>query len=216
VALRADGRFAISGSNDNTSRVWDLCSGRTMCWLEQHPSSVTPVALSADGRRAVSGSDDNTLRVWDLKEGIEMLTFTTDAEMTASAVAHNNGTILAGDSFGRVHFLEARDYRCFIDRRELPVGEPLDTSLLRALRRSSVLVVLASPVSLDAKSHIPKEIRGFAQVKPEARRKIVPISIGNTIDTAGPECELRKARWTPGEASDDRMVSGLGSGVQSR
>jgi hypothetical protein len=89
--------------------------------------------------------------------------------------------------------LEARDYRCFIDKRELPVGSPLDSSLLRALSRSSALVVVGSPVSLGAKSYVPKEIRGFAQVKPESRRKIVPISIGDTLDTAGPECELRKA-----------------------
>jgi len=77
--------------------------------------------------------------------------------------------------------LEARDYRCFIDRRELPIGSPLDSSLLRALSRSSVLVVVGSPVSRDAKSYVPKEIRGFAQVKPEGWRKIVPISIGNTL-----------------------------------
>ena len=73
--------------------------------LQGHTSWVGAVALSSDGRRAVSGSDDNALRVWDLKDGKELVTFTVDANVSACALAQNNRTIVAGDSFGQVHFL---------------------------------------------------------------------------------------------------------------
>ena len=63
------------------------------------------MAITHDGRRAVSGSRDNTLRVWDLRDGKGLFTLTVDANVTACAVAHDNRTIVAGDSFGRVHFL---------------------------------------------------------------------------------------------------------------
>ena len=65
------------------------------------------MALTPDGRRAVSGSVDNALRVWDLRDGKELVTLTVDGNVTACAcaVAQDNRTIVAGDSFGRVHFL---------------------------------------------------------------------------------------------------------------
>jgi len=69
VALRPDGRRAVSGSQDNTVRVWNLETGECLRVLVGHTGSVYSVALCPDGRRAVSGSQDHTLRVWDLDTG---------------------------------------------------------------------------------------------------------------------------------------------------
>ena len=67
VALSADGRRVVSGSNDGKLSVWDLDGQQQPRVLEGHRGPVGAVALSADGKRAVSGSDDGTLRVWDLE-----------------------------------------------------------------------------------------------------------------------------------------------------
>lgn len=67
VALSADGRRAISGSNDTTLCLWDLESGERVKILEGHTNWVRSVALSADGRQAISASADSTLRLWDLE-----------------------------------------------------------------------------------------------------------------------------------------------------
>jgi small GTP-binding protein len=69
VAMTADGRRAVSGSNDCTVRVWDLDAGTCSAVLEGHKDTVLGVAVAADGRRAVSGSADRTVRVWDLDSG---------------------------------------------------------------------------------------------------------------------------------------------------
>jgi WD40 repeat protein len=71
VALSGDGRRAVSASDDNTLKVWDVESGRELFALEGHSRRVHGVALSGDGRRAVSASDDKTLKVWDLESGRE-------------------------------------------------------------------------------------------------------------------------------------------------
>ena len=69
LAIAADGRTAVSASDDNTLKVWDLGTGRLLRTLEGHESGVWHVAIAADGRTAVSASGDDTLKVWDLGTG---------------------------------------------------------------------------------------------------------------------------------------------------
>jgi WD40 repeat protein len=69
VGVSADGRTAVSGSEDGTVRVWDLAGGRCTAILKVHMSGVLDVAVSADGRTTVSWSHDETVRVWDLASG---------------------------------------------------------------------------------------------------------------------------------------------------
>ena len=105
MAVTPDGRRAISASDDQTLRVWDLDTGKTVRTLQGHSSWVHAVAVTPDGRRAISASDDQTLRVWDLDTGKTVATFTGDSGMWCCAVAPDGVTIVAGEQSGRVHFL---------------------------------------------------------------------------------------------------------------
>ncbi|MEG5200971.1 hypothetical protein QUB69_03605, partial [Microcoleus sp. AT13-A6] len=66
VAVTADGKLVISGSSDNTLKVWDLTTLKELFTLNGHSQWVNAVAVTADGKRAISGSWDKTLKVWDL------------------------------------------------------------------------------------------------------------------------------------------------------
>ena len=66
VAVSADGRMAVSGSDDGTVRVWELAGGRCTAVLEGHTQRIHALAFSADGKFLVSGSEDTSARVWDL------------------------------------------------------------------------------------------------------------------------------------------------------
>ena len=67
--MTPDGRRAVSASNDNTLRVWDLESGACLRTLEGHNDYVGSLGVTADGRRTVSESGYNRSRVWDLEGG---------------------------------------------------------------------------------------------------------------------------------------------------
>ena len=64
----------VSGSWDNTLRVWDATSGEVLLTLEGHGGAVSACAMSPNGMRIVSGSWDNTVRVWDATSGAPLLT----------------------------------------------------------------------------------------------------------------------------------------------
>ena len=68
VAFSPDGRTVLSGSKDNTLKLWDAASGRELHSFPGHSGAVWSVAISPDGRTALSGSDDKTLRLWDISE----------------------------------------------------------------------------------------------------------------------------------------------------
>ena len=70
VAFSPDGRHIVSGSSDQTIRVWDAQAGSQVGNpLQGHTESVNSVAFSPDGRYIVSGSRDQTIRVWDAQRG---------------------------------------------------------------------------------------------------------------------------------------------------
>nr|WP_322679923.1 hypothetical protein [Nostoc sp. DedQUE03]MDZ7975327.1 hypothetical protein [Nostoc sp. DedQUE03] len=105
VAIAPDGKTAVSASNDNTLKQWDLQTGKEISTLTGHNGYVNAVAIAPDGKTAVSASSDNTLKQWDLQTGKEISTFIGDSPINCCAVSPNGLTIIAGESSGRVHFL---------------------------------------------------------------------------------------------------------------
>ena len=74
VALSPDESKIISGSDDNTIRVWDASTGiEILTPLRGHDGSITSIAFSFDGSKITSGLHDRTVRVWDASSGIEIL-----------------------------------------------------------------------------------------------------------------------------------------------
>lgn len=68
VACGKDG-VALSGSDDNTIKLWDMLEGQCRQTLSGHGNTVHALCLSRDGEFAVSASADKTARVWDLGTG---------------------------------------------------------------------------------------------------------------------------------------------------
>ena len=56
----------MSGSYDNTVKIWDAQTGQETLTLKGHSAEVNSVSFSPDGKRIVSGSQDNTLKIWDI------------------------------------------------------------------------------------------------------------------------------------------------------
>ena len=76
LAVTTDGKRVVSGSTDNTLKVWDLESGKCIVTLKGHSGPIFGLALTPGGERVVSGSMDSTLKVWEMLSGHCLATFT--------------------------------------------------------------------------------------------------------------------------------------------
>ena len=68
VALSPNGKYALSGSSDQSAYLWDTNTGQVI-YKFQHQARVIMVALDAKGRYAFTSDSKNTASVWDLKTG---------------------------------------------------------------------------------------------------------------------------------------------------
>ena len=69
MAFSPDGQTALTGSWDNTARLWDVKTGQPRGAALKHDGYVYAVAFSPDGQTALTGSGDKTARLWDVKTG---------------------------------------------------------------------------------------------------------------------------------------------------
>ena len=69
MAFSPDGKQLITGSDDHTTKVWDLANGDCTATLLGHDVGVYSVAFSPAGKQLAIGSKDNSAKVWDLANG---------------------------------------------------------------------------------------------------------------------------------------------------
>ena len=102
VAVSADGKRVVSGSDDGTVKIWDAESGIELHTLSGHSDWVRAVAVSADGKRVVSGGDDKTVKIWDAESGTELHTFGHTDWVRAVAVSADGKKVVSGSDDGTV------------------------------------------------------------------------------------------------------------------
>jgi WD40 repeat protein len=108
VAFSSDGRLAISGSADQTVRLWDAASGKELRCFRGHSDEVLAVAFSTDGKRVVSAGRDRSIRVWDVDKGDLFATLRGHTEAVLSVTLSARGRyVVSGGADGTVRLWDA-------------------------------------------------------------------------------------------------------------
>jgi len=74
VSFSADGRYIVTGSYDDTAKLWEVSTGREIRTFKGHSKPVNSVFFSVDGRYIVTGSWDKTAKLWEVSTGREIRT----------------------------------------------------------------------------------------------------------------------------------------------
>ena len=87
----------LSGSGDNTLKLWDAATGAAAAHLRGALGRGRSVAFSPDGARVLSGSEDKTLKLWDAATGQLLRTFEGHSSwVTSVAFSPDGARVLSG------------------------------------------------------------------------------------------------------------------------
>ena len=98
LEISHDGKMLISGSADQTIKVWDLATGAELKTLTGHTSFVNTLAIAHDDKTLASGGADLTIRLWDLATGKTLSTFVGHTGFINTLHFSHDGQILASGS----------------------------------------------------------------------------------------------------------------------
>ncbi|MFH1266156.1 MAG: WD40 repeat domain-containing protein, partial [Planctomycetota bacterium] len=117
VAYCPDAKRILSGSLDETVRVWDAETGDEVLCLRGHERGVRSVAFSPDRGWIISGSMDQTVRLWDAVSGTELRCLSGHArDVTSVACCPDGRQILSGSLDQTVRLWDSEtgaEVRCF-------------------------------------------------------------------------------------------------------
>ena len=99
VAFAPDGNTLVSGSSDNTIKLWDARSGEVLRTLDGHANEVRSVAFAPDGKTLASGSYDNTIKLWSARSGDLLRTLAGHKWIVHSVAFAPDGKTLASGSW---------------------------------------------------------------------------------------------------------------------
>ncbi|MBI4657388.1 MAG: TIR domain-containing protein [Verrucomicrobia bacterium] len=99
VAFSPEGTRLVSGSWDNSVRLWDVESGACLRVLMGHSNAVWSVVFSPDGTRLASGSWDNSVRLWDTESGACLRVLTGHSHGILSVAFSPDGSRLVSGAY---------------------------------------------------------------------------------------------------------------------
>lgn len=100
---RSSEQVVISGSLDNTIKVWSLETGECLQTLFGHVQGIWTLAY--DKLRLISGSHDGSLKLWDIESGLPM--HCLDGHSSAvTSVALSDTKVVSADDQGEVRIFD--------------------------------------------------------------------------------------------------------------
>ena len=96
-----DGTTLISGSWDNTIRIWDVDTGQPLQTIIENTTELEPsqgvraISLSPDGQTVASTTDEKVIRLWDVHTGKLTGSLVGHSHEIAAVAFSPSGTVLA-------------------------------------------------------------------------------------------------------------------------
>jgi WD40 repeat protein len=110
VALSPDGKYALSGSSDNTMRLWDLKTFKEVQIFKGHTKQVWDVAFVPGGRRVLSASWDATVKLWDIGNAKDVHTFSHPLDVNGVTVSKDGRLMLTSSDDKHMRLWDLTSY----------------------------------------------------------------------------------------------------------
>lgn len=113
VAFSHDSKLILSGSEDETIKLWDSATSECLHTFQGHKDIVATVAFSHDSKLVLSGSRDHTIRLWDSTTSEHLHTFRGHKRTVHSVTfSHNSKFVLSGSYDSNIKLWDAATGEC--------------------------------------------------------------------------------------------------------
>jgi WD40 repeat protein len=100
VAFSSDSTRLLTASTDQTARIWDIATGKSIIVMSGHTGPLFNAAFNPDGQLVATTSEDRTARIWNSRTG----------ELVRTLAGHDNFVFGASfDSDGKRIVTSSRD-----------------------------------------------------------------------------------------------------------
>lgn len=185
TAMTPDGQVAISGSVDETLRVWSPEIGECLRVLRGHTDIIHDVRITPDGRIALSASQDKTVRLWQLSSGQCLTIFNNHrAGVTSTAITPDGAIGASADQLGWIYIYQIHDSTVKHSlHTKIPVQHieisPNGKRLYIAFQNMPLHVWQISEKASHALDNIV--VHTFFDITPDEQRVIVNVSDGSAM-----------------------------------
>ncbi|MCU4176759.1 caspase family protein [Carboxylicivirga sp. N1Y90] len=97
VDISADGKYAITGSADNTLKLWNIKSGKEIRNFTMHTEAIRSVFFNAEGTKIVSASNDNKAIVYDVIKGKVLAEMQIDNKLEKACFTPDGSKVITAD-----------------------------------------------------------------------------------------------------------------------
>ena len=116
VSYSPDGARILTGSYDNTAKVWDARTGTPLIELKGLNEAVISVSFSPDGTRIVTGCEDGIVKVWDARTGTPLVELKGHTNgVTSVSFSRDGGQIATGSHDRTAKVWDARTGEPLVD-----------------------------------------------------------------------------------------------------
>ena len=102
VAFSSDGKRMVSGSEDNTAKVWDTSRGTSLLTLTGHRGAVNDVAFDPTNQFIGTASSDKTAKIWNATSGAVIHTLQQSDQVFAIGFSPDGKRVATGSNDGSV------------------------------------------------------------------------------------------------------------------
>ena len=154
LTFSSDGKSLVSGSNDNTVKLWDVQTGGVIKTFYGHTDWVLSVSISADQTRISSGSHDETIHLWDIHTGEPLCVIKQEQSVPYVKFSPKNPQHIIFESRGKTWQWDVNGHQISPAYDDICIAFSPDHTLFALCNKNIVTVQNSDSKAIVAKFHV--------------------------------------------------------------
>ena len=179
LAFSPDGTSLVSGSSDDTIKLWDVQTGGIVKTFYGHTAYVSSVSISEDCTVIASGSADKTIRLWNIQMEECYHVIMQQGCVDYLRFSPRNSQCLISVSDNKVWWLDTNGHETNDTHNGSHIAFSLDGTLFAVCQGEAVIVQDSDSKAIVAEFHIANNEPHHCCFSPDSAQ--IAVTVNSTI-----------------------------------